>query len=1058
MSNLSSYVSDIERIYAAGGATEHSYRPALQALVQSLERNITALNEPKRIAAGAPDFRISRANVPIGYIETKDIGLSLDRIEGDEQLTRYRRDLSNLILTDYLEFRWYVGGKRREVATLGTLQRGKVRLAATADKAGELLASFIKAQTFTVTSPKDLAERMASLARTIRDGISDELARGSNATLQDQLRGFREVLLHDLTEAKFADMYAQTVCYGLFAARCYAPPNQQFTRRNAPYDLPRSNPFLRKFFGEIAGPDIEAMPFLWAVDDLVELLAHVDIAAILQDFGKETKRQDPVFHFYETFLAAYDRTLREGRGVYYTPEPVVSYIVRSVDHLLKQEFGLPEGLADTGTVSVNPPPTASDRTPIQTPVVILDPATGTGTFLHEVVRQIYDESFAGRKAGAWPGYVSRHLLPRLFGFELLMAPYTIAHLKLSLQLREYGYEFGEHDRLRIYLTNTLEDKSRNPHQQYFAEFLSEEANAASEVKRNTPVMVVLGNPPYSNFGMLNTNNWIRELLEDYKLGLNEKKLNLDDDFIKFIRFAQWRIDRTGKGILAFITNNTYIDGITHRRMRQSLMETFTDIYILDLHGSSRKQERNPDGSSDENVFDIQQGVAIAVFVKNPTKHGPARVHHADLWGTRKGKYDWLAEANISSTAWHELRPYPEYYFFVPKDFSVEDEYGKLFSVADIFPEHNAGIQTKRDGLVYHFTHQELDTVLADLSVLNADTLAEKYHLTNATEGWTVKDAQDDVLRGKGIVTHVQYHPFDPRWTLYTGKTQGLMARPRYPLMANALQNNLLFLTIRNSRRGNVNNFFVANTIVDKDAISPFDNVTFFPLYLYPDTNPSSKRKPQPSMFETADSGVGGRQANLDARFVREFSAKLGLTYVPDDRGDLQTTFGPEDVFDYMYAVFHAPEYRRRYAEFLKIDFPRLPLTSNPDLFRALCGLGRQLVALHLLESKPKSPASYPFNGSDMVEAVRYEPAQGSESGKVWINKQQHFAGVTPAVWEFQIGGYQVAEKWLKDRKGRKLDYDDIEHYRQIIAALGETMRLMAEVDEAVEQHGGWPIK
>ncbi|PZS05633.1 MAG: DNA methyltransferase, partial [Candidatus Chloroheliales bacterium] len=826
-----------------------------------------------------------------------------------------------------------------------------------------------------------------------------------------------------------------------------------------------------------------------------ELLAHVDIAAILHDFGKETRRQDPVFHFYETFLAAYDRTLREGRGVYYTPEPVVSYIVRSVDHLLKQEFGLPEGLADTGTVSVNPPPTASDRMPIQTPVVILDPATGTGTFLHEVVRQIYDENFAGKKAGAWPGYVSRHLLPRLFGFELLMAPYTIAHLKLSLQLREYGYEFGEHDRLRIYLTNTLEEPE-GQQQALFADYLAQEANAANDVKRNAPVMVILGNPPYSGTSA-NNGDWIKYLLhgeastmlsktahmteqqladsyfhvDGQPLGERNPKW-LNDDYVKFIRFAQWRINRTGKGMLAFISNNGYLDNPTFRGMRESLLQTFDEIYILNLHGNSKKRETNPDGGPDENVFDIQQGVAIGIFIKRDGQPSTqtATVYHADLYGDRDAKYQTLNDSDISATEWVKLAPQSPGYLFIAQDLDLHEEYEQGYKVTSIFGTGSEkadqgkvwglGVITHNDDLLLDFERGRLEHRFELIEgIATDDEVSAALNLNDGTY-WSMKRERDKVRAypWRNFIKPYLYRPFNNRWICYEPNLMEIGRGGASKHVTGHMLNgsNIALLTTRQTKEP-FDAFCTAYASAHK-SLSAYDGTYIFPLYLYPDTIPGSKRKPQPSMFETADGGVGGRQANLDARFVREFSAKLGLTYVPDGRGDLQQTFGPEDVFDYMYAVFHAPEYRRRYAEFLKIDFPRLPLTSNVELFRALCGLGRQLVALHLLESKPKSPASYPLNGSDMVEVVRYEPAQGSESGKVWINKQQHFAGVTPAVWEFQIGGYQVAEKWLKDRKGRKLVYEDIEHYRQIIAALGETMRLMAEVDEAIEQHGGWPIK
>ncbi|MEW5721212.1 MAG: N-6 DNA methylase, partial [Chloroflexota bacterium] len=412
--------------------------------------------------------------------------------------------------------------------------------------------------------------------------------------LHEWFAAFQETLIPDLTPAQFADMFAQTIAYGMFAARANDPTPKDFSRMEAAFVLPKTNPFLRKLFHEIAGPDLDPR-VAWIADDLANLLARADMERVLKDFGKRTKREDPVVHFYETFLAAYDARLRKARGVYYTPEPVVSYIVRSVDYLLRKEFGKANGLADPS-------------------VLLLDPAVGTATFLYFVIQQIHETLTAQGQQGAWAKYVAEKLLPRLFGFEILMAPYTVAHLKLGIELKDLGYDFAGDERLGIYLTNSLEQIGKES-QLHFARFINEESEKAQDIKRNQPIMVVLGNPPYANFGMMNKGEWIGDLLDDYKRGLREKKLNLDDDFIKFLRFGQWRIERSGAGILALITNNTYIDGITHRRMRQSLLETFDDIYILDLHGSSKKKEKCPDGSKDENVFDIQQGVAIALFVR-----------------------------------------------------------------------------------------------------------------------------------------------------------------------------------------------------------------------------------------------------------------------------------------------------------------------------------------------------------------------------------------------------------------------------------------------------------
>jgi len=631
-----SYIKGIEKNLSLGNATEHTHRAALAALLESLEPGLTATNEPKRMTdVGAPDYILTRGGVPLGYVEAKDVGVDLRKIERTDQLKRYKAALPNLILTDYLEFRHFVNGEHR--GTVRTAEEdgdGKLRLdKAGAKEAERLLRSFLATAAPSVGTPRELAERMAARAREIRDLIVRTFeGEGEKGQLHQQLSAFRKTLIPDLQPEAFADMYAQTIAYGLFAARTTTDDHDTFSRKTAGWDLPRTNPFLRNLFNEIAGPGLDER-VSWIVDDLAELLRRADMAAILEDFGHRTRREDPVVHFYETFLAAYDPRMREARGVYYTPEPVVSYIVRSVDAILKEKFGRPLGLADPNTL-------------------ILDPATGTATFLYYVIRHIYEELQRQGQIGAWSSYVREELLPRIFGFELLMAPYTIAHMKLGILLRELGYDFESNERLRVYLTNTLEKGVHSKETIGFAEYITQEADAATEVKKEAPIEVIIGNPPYSGTSA-NMGEWITGLIDSYRKvdeqPLGERKLWLQDDYVKFIRFGQWRIQKTGRGILAFITNHGYLDNPTFRGMRQSLMQTFTDIYLVDLHGNAKKRETTPEGGKDDNVFDIQQGVAIGIFVKEPGKSGPARVHHTDLWGLRKDKYRWLSVEDVETT-------------------------------------------------------------------------------------------------------------------------------------------------------------------------------------------------------------------------------------------------------------------------------------------------------------------------------------------------------------------------------------------------------------------------
>jgi hypothetical protein len=711
MSALMDYLKSISKELSSGSATENTYRPALKIFLDSLGEGILATNEPKRTSCGAPDFKLTKKGVPIGALETKDIGTDLDEMEQGKgphgnQFLRYRDGLPNWILTDYLDFRWFVSGKKRLAVRIAEVDiKGKIKTITDCEqKLAKLLRAFFSEPALTVAAAKDLAISMAQMTRIVRDQIIEALKTEEEETerrrikeeasrysvapsargpwLEQWLAAFREVLIPDLDEAQFADMFAQTLAYGLFAARVHIVSGKNFSRESAAFMLPKTNPFLRKLFQEIAGDMPDSIS--WAVDDIVELLKHADMSEILKDFGKGKGKEDPVVHFYETFLAAYDPKMRELRGVYYTPEPVVSYIVRSIDFLLKTRFNRPKGLADENTL-------------------ILDPAAGTGTFLYFVIDQIY-QALAKQK-GAWDDYVANHLLNRIFGFELLMAPYAVAHLKLGMQLEETDYKFGSDQRLGIYLTNTLEEAAKKS-EQLFAGWVAEEANAASKIKNDLPIMVILGNPPYSNYGRQNRGEWILSLLDDYKRDLHEKKLNIDDDFIKFIRFAQWRIEKTGHGIIGLITNNVYLDGITHRRMRECLRNTFNEIYVLNLHGNLRKKETAPDGSIDKNVFDIQQGVAIGLFVKIPNRTG-CQLFHADLWGKRESKYSVLRENDISKTDWTELKPAKPFFFFIQKGSKYSAEYQSGASLAEIFDINAAGLQTDRDELFFGETYEEV---------------------------------------------------------------------------------------------------------------------------------------------------------------------------------------------------------------------------------------------------------------------------------------------------------------------------------------------------------------
>jgi hypothetical protein len=1043
------YLQSLQADLARGNASEHTHRPALKTLLESLGERLTATNEPRQVTeCGKPDMAVYRGPVLLGYLEAKDVGISLDTEERSPQLKRYREALPNLILTDYLEFRWYVNGERRAVVSLGTVERDnrvkakKEALAAV----GELLAQFLALTLPSIGTAKELALRMAKLAGLMHNAALKTLEiEPDTGTLKGWLAAFEKTLVPNLLPEQFSDMYAQTLTYGLFAAKVTVGAGQELRRDTAAGLLPETNPFLKKLFYQMAGPGVPDT-VSWVVDDMVALLNAADIGAVMADFGRGSLEKDPVVHFYETFLAAYDPEKRKVRGVYYTPEPVVSYIVRAIDYLLKERFNRPWGLADRNTL-------------------ILDPACGTGTFLHSVIALIYDTLCAQGQAGGWASYVSQSLLPRIFGFELLMAPYAVAHLKLGLLLKEKGFDFPPGQRLGVYLTNTLDEGFKKAEVLPLAGFITEESNSAARIKKEDPIEVILGNPPYAGHsanaslrqevgftGTVKTvRTFIGRLIEDYKqvdgkpLGEKNSKW-LQDDYVKFLRWGQWRITQTGRGVLAMITNHGYLDNPTFRGMRQQLMQTFSEIYLLNLHGNAKQKEVCQDGSKDENVFDIQQGVAIGLFVKGPDSPTPARVYYADLWGIREGKNQTLAQMEVSTTPWRELQPHSPSYLFVPQEMELRAEYDRGWPVHETFPFNSVGIVTARDGLTIHLTAQEVKDTVKDFASLDPETAREKYHLGKDVRDWKVELAQKD-LRTSGLkeelVTPVLYRPFDVRFTYYTGQTRGFICMPRPEVMSHLSgKDNVALLFMRQvALSDNYSHFFVCRGLADNRAFYSNKGILgIAPLYLYPK-----------DMFSKED-----KIHNINPAFITDLSGKVGLAFVSEGRGNLETTTGPEDVFSYAYAVFHSPTYRQRYIEFLKGDYPLLPLTGNKALFKALVGLGADLVSLHLMEAPRLETfiTRFPIAGSQVVEGVRYEDS----ARRVYINSEQYFEGIPPEVWFFTIGGYQVCHKWLKDRKGRTLSFEDLHHYQRVVVALAETIRLMGEIDAVIDSHGGWPIE
>jgi len=1045
---IEQYIDNINKRYKLGNATEHTFRGDLQQLIESLVPTIRATNEPKRQSCGAPDYILTKKDIPVGFIEAKDIGdkdlEGAKKTGNKEQFDRYKASLNNLIFTDYLDFHLYREGEFVTKIAIGEVtEKGIKPITENFERFENLIKDFCTHIGQTIKSSKKLAEMMAGKARLLSEVIEKALTSDENnsedSTLKDQMLAFKQILIHDITPKGFADVYAQTIAYGMFAARSHDPSLATFSRQEAYELIPKSNPFLKKLFGYIAGLDVDDR-IKWIVDDLVNIFLACNVDEILKNYGKSTKMEDPIIHFYETFLSEYDPKLRKARGVWYTPAPVVNFIVRAVDDILKTEFDLPQGLADTSKTKIKVDVQGKKIEQEVHKVQILDPATGTGTFLAEVIKHIH-KKFEGQQ-GIWSNYVETHLLPRLNGFELLMASYAMAHLKLDLLLTETGYKPTKDQRFRVYLTNSLEEYHQDTGT-LFANWLSTEANEANHIKRDTPVMCIIGNPPYSGESS-NKGEWIMSLMDDYKKepGGKEKLKEqnskfINDDYVKFLRYGQHFIEKNGSGILAFINPHGFLDNPTFRGMRWNLLKTYDKIYTIDLHGNAKKKETAPDGSVDINVFDIEQGVSINVFVKTgkkkPTELG--KLLHYDLFGKREFKYDFLFDNSLITTKFKTIVPFKNSYIFKEINESEHARYDEGINPTELFKTNVMGFQTHRDDFAIDFEKQKIKNRALDLRNQNIsnDEIFSKYSLKDNRD-WKLDKARKEIQNDQNWenkIINCGYRPFDDRPCYFSYVA---MDYPRKELIQNFLGKENLLIGI--GRQGlAVGDIQWCLTTVSK---SPVDanifrrgGVNLFPLYLYPNTNG------QKTIEQTIE-----KTPNLNAEIVKQIANKLGLTFTIE-KETTENTFAPIDILDYIYAVLHSPTYREKYKEFLKTDFPRVPYPKDKDTFWQLVKLGGEIRQIHLLESPTveKYITQYPIDGDNVVIKPNYQ------NGKVYINDTQYFDNVPEIAWNFYIGGYQPAQKWLKDRKDRKLEFEDILHYQKIIVALSETDRLMKEINK-----------
>ena len=1098
------YISEVARLAKSGITTEHTFRGALAMLLDALAPNLKAFNEPKRTECGAPDYIVQdKTGLGVFYVEAKDLGDDdlggKKRTGHKEQFDRYKAALDTIIFTDYLDFHLYRHGEFVSSVKIGDYDgAGKVSgISGAYEKLAELIKEASLSTPQKIDSSKRLAELMAGKARLLQRNAAKFLtpltkayddapshAKPPVTPILELLIGMRDVLMPNVGADEFSDIFAQTLTYGMFAARLNDPTPESFTRYEAMGLIPKTNPFLKQFFSYVANNLEEELE--WMVDDLADLFRAADVEKIMRGYGRTGA--DPMIHFYEDFLAEYDAGLRKDRGVWYTPIQVVKFIVGAADWALRKRFNLVDGLADCGKVEIECEEVAPHGKKMTQKVKksvhrvqLLDPSTGTGTFIAEAIRQIFAK-FKGNE-GMWPGYVESDLLPRLNGFELLMASYTMAHIKIDFALREtfgkccqcdtvansnsqFQLETGNtgngntstlatlpplKQRFNVFLTDSLSDWHKELPGGLFASALAPEQKGADEVKRDTPVMVVLGNPPY-NVSSTNKSDWIQNLVADYKKNLNEKNIQpLSDDYIKFIRLAHHYVEKNGEGIIAYITNNSFLDSLIHREMRRRLLGTFDEIYILNLHGNSRKKEVAPDGGKDENVFNIMQGVAITLFVKKgkgntvrpqidtnlhksicEDKCGfvdyNCRVYYADLWGKKKEKLTALDDATMESIDWKELKLAEPYYFFVPKDFALEDEYEKGFCINEMIGMFSLGIQSGRDELFYDASNSMLSQRMKNLFLKPlSNEMRNRFNIIDRS-GFMLETHIHDAVFSEDKVSKASYRPFDTQYIYYDAK---VLKRAFNKVMSHLMKPNLSLCIVKNSRNGQIGNYLVSDSLVGKDYVSPLDNCHVFPLYLYEE-----------------NMGKVEKRVNLDKDIVAKLRAlvdgdKLTQSGEEETSRTSRTSreeLTPEDIFDYIYGVLHSPSYRTKFKEFLKVDFPRIPYPKDLGEFERFRAAGSELRAVHLMkDSEPslfEARGRFPIAGDNVVDAVKWD------NGRVYINSSQYFDNAPLEAWEQAIGGYRPAEKYLKDRKNRALSQEELKHYQRIILALAKTREIM----------------
>ncbi len=1058
---LENYVESINSIFETGETTEHSFRGDLVTLLKVLrprsiknKQEIEIINEAKRKTYGAPDLEIRKGDVIISFIETKDIDdkdlRGTNEKSHKEQFDRYKKAIDTIAFTDYLEFVLFEKGKETISARIANHVGNSIVLTEDEEqiaKFGEIIKRLFEASPEPIRSAKVLTETLAAKAKLI--SLILQTAMENNETKEDKelhikLNAFQKFLVHDMTGEQFVDFYAQTIVYGMFIARIYDETPQNFSLLEAADLIPKTNPFLKKIFKTLALADPHT-GIKWIVDDLVEIFKVTNMEKVLRNYGK-----DPLVHFYEDFLEEYNPKIREDFGVWYTPQQVVSFIVDAVDYLLKTELNIHDGLADNSLINYEGKQIHK--------VQILDPATGTGTFLATAAEKIRN-CYIGQE-GLWAEDVVKHIIPRMNGFEYLMAPYTMAHLKLSTSLGLDEINSESVDRLRIFLTNSLEEE--HPEETLpFAKFITDESNAANVIKRETPVMVVMGNPPY-NEKSANTGEWITNLMNDYKQEPGQERIlinrnkktgkctykntlkatnpkGINNDYCKFIRLGQNFVEKNQEGVLAYITANTYLDSRLFRGMRYRLLQSFDRIYIINLHGSTMRKESS-EQNVDQCIFNIKQGVCITFFVKKKgsNKDNLARVFYTDIYGKRTKKLEYLSEHSIGCLDFTELEPTSPLYTFRIIDPLLREQYNQGFKINSLIPNYVQGFKSDKDNIAIQFNKSSIVELVKDMrSEKSEESIRELYGFKDSRD-WNLQKSRfliKQIKQWEYYVAEVQYRPFDKRWTFLN---KSLVTYPRPLIQSSLFGKNNLALCL--GQQGNVMGddewslVYCSDLPIDLN-ITPRGGAYLFPMFIY--------------------DNMGMCLVNFKVEILLKIEKNIGIKLQSiDDRERLDGGFLAVDLIDYIYAILHSVTYRDTYHDFLQDDFPIIPYPKSAEYFFNMADLGKQLRELHQLKGVEQKDfiTQFPMTSPTDNNIVRLRKFEETDDGigKVWINKHQYFDNVPTVAWNMIISGYQVLDKWLKDRKDKHLDSDDIRHYQKIVVALVKTIEVQEKIDNIIQ--------